>query len=168
MAQMTYTENGEWWAEMFLVGTKPELEAGFLRSGRRFRSGKWRKIVGGRWTPSLFEESEYEYETWLDEGSYDEEEYYSLISEGVEESKESMETLRYIRNYTTPRVSPEVRSRASSPERAINIDSASTMNSVEESPPPLNYSLENPDANLMAGADIRLPTFNGNGAEDME
>ena len=32
---------------MFLGSTKPELEAGFLRSGRRFRSGKRRKTEEG-------------------------------------------------------------------------------------------------------------------------
>ena len=62
---------------MFLGNTEPKLEAGFLRSGRIFRSGKIRKTVGGRRTPSLFEESEYEFESWIDEGSCDEEEYYS-------------------------------------------------------------------------------------------
>ena len=33
---------------MFPGSTEPELEAGFLRSGRRFRSGKRRNTVGGR------------------------------------------------------------------------------------------------------------------------
>ena len=47
---------------MFPGSTEPELEAGFLRSGRRFSSGKRRKIVGGRWNPSLFKESGYEFE----------------------------------------------------------------------------------------------------------
>ena len=79
---------------MFPRSTKAELEIGFLRSGRRFRSGKRRKTIGGRWTPCLFEESEYEVESWLEEGSCDEDEYYSLISEGEEESKKSAETPR--------------------------------------------------------------------------
>ena len=42
---------------MFPKSTKPELEYGFLRSGRRFRSGKRRKT-----SPSLFGESEYKVE----------------------------------------------------------------------------------------------------------
>ena len=63
---------------------------------------------------------------------------------------------------------PEVRSRASSPERAINIDSARTATRVQGIPPPLNYSLENPNANSMAGVDIRLTILNGNGVEDPE
>ena len=44
---------------MFPGSTKPKLEAGFLRSGRRFRSGKRRKMEEVRRTPSLFEESEH-------------------------------------------------------------------------------------------------------------
>ena len=57
---------------IFLGSTEPELEAIFLRSGRRFRLGKRRKTVGGRQTPSLFEGSEYEVKSCLDEGSCDE------------------------------------------------------------------------------------------------
>ena len=40
------------------------------------------------------------------------------------------------------------------------------MTSAQEGTPPLNYSLNNPDAKSMVGEDIRLPTFNGNGVED--
>ena len=57
---------------MFPGSTEPKIKYGFLRSGRRFRSRKRRKTVGGRQTPSLFEESEYEVESWLEEGSCDE------------------------------------------------------------------------------------------------
>ena len=42
------------------------------------------------------------------------------------------------------------------------------MTSMQEAMPPLNLFLENLDTNLMAGADIQLHTFNGNGAEDPE
>ena len=49
---------------MFPGSTEPELEAGFLRSGRRFRFRKRRKT-----SPSLFRESDYEVESWLDDGS---------------------------------------------------------------------------------------------------
>ena len=55
---------------MFPRGTKPELEATFLRSGRRFRLGKRRKIVGGRWNPSKFEESECEVESHIKRRGY--------------------------------------------------------------------------------------------------
>ena len=63
---------------------------------------------------------------------------------------------------------PEVRSRASYPKRVVNIDSASIATSMQEGTPPLNYSSDNHDANSMVGHDIRLPTFNGNGVEDLE
>ena len=36
------------------------------------------------------------------------------------------------------------------------------------STPPLNYSSDDPAANSMTQEDIRLPTFNWNGAEDPE
>ena len=39
---------------------------------------------------------------------------------------------------------------------------------MQDNPPPLNQSSDNLNANLMAGHDIRLPTFNGNGPEDPE
>ena len=42
------------------------------------------------------------------------------------------------------------------------------MTSSQEGSPPLNPLPENPNTNSMAGADIRLPTFNGNGAKDPE
>ena len=42
---------------MFPRITEPKLEARFLWSGRRFRSGKRRKTVGAGRTPSLFEVS---------------------------------------------------------------------------------------------------------------
>ena len=106
---------------MFLGSTKPELQAGVLRSGRIFRLGKRRKTE---------------------------------------------ETPRSGHDYITPGVSPEVRSRASSPERVVNIDSASTATSAQEGTPTLNYSSNKHDANSMDGHDIWLPTFNGNGAED--
>ena len=77
-----------------------------------------------------------------------------------------METPRLGRDYIKTGVLLEVRSRASSPERIFNIDSVSIVTRVEEGTPPLNYLPDNLDANSMAGEDIRLPTFNGNGAED--
>ena len=64
---------------MFPRSANPELETGFLRSGRIFRSGKRRKTEEGRRTPSLFEESEHELQSQVYKGSCDEEEDYSLI-----------------------------------------------------------------------------------------
>ena len=79
-----------------------------------------------------------------------------------------METPISGHNYITLRVLLEVRSRASSLERVVNTDSASATTSMQGSPNSLNHPLDNPDANSMAGIDIILPTFNGNGAEDPE
>ena len=59
---------------MFPGSTDPELEVVFLRSGRRFWSGKRRKTIGGRQSPSLFRERVYEFESHLDEGYCKEEE----------------------------------------------------------------------------------------------
>ena len=148
---------------MFLGSTEPELEVGFLRSERRFRSRKIRKTVGGRQNPSLFEEIEYKFESWLEEGYCNEEKYYSSIYEGAEEFKESAKTPKSECCYTTPGASPEVRYRTSSPERIVNTNSTSVATSVEGSFPSLNYSLNITDSNSMAGEDITLPTFNGNG-----
>ena len=86
--------------------------------------------------------------------------------EGAKYSEETVESPRYGRNYITLGVSPKVRSRASSLERVVNTDSASITTSAQEKPPPLNQSSNNPGTNAMAREDIRLPTFNGNGAED--
>ena len=47
---------------MFLGSTEPGLEYGFLRSGRRFKSGKGRNMIGGRQNPILFELGEFEVE----------------------------------------------------------------------------------------------------------
>ena len=85
---------------MFLGSIELELEARFLRSGRRFRSGKRRKT-----SPSLFGESDYEVELQIDEGYCDEEEEYQLISEAAE-SEESTETPRLGHDYITPGVLP--------------------------------------------------------------
>ena len=168
MSQTTYQGNGKWLDEMFQESIEPKLEAGVLRSGRRFRSGKRRKTEEGRRAPSPFNEIEHELQSQVDEGSCDEEEDYSPILEGEKESKECEETPRSRCNYLTLGVSPEVRSRASSPERVVNTNSASTTTNAQESIPPLDHLLENLDNNAMAGVDIWLPIFNGNGAEDPE
>ena len=49
-----------------------------------------------------------------------------------------------------------------------NTDSAILVTSAREGTPPLNYELENLDANSMDATDVWLPTFNGNGMEDPE
>ena len=80
---------------MFPRSTEPELEARFLRSGRRFRSRKRRKT-----SPSLFRESDYEVESRLDE-----EEEYQTISK-AKESEEYAKTPRSICSYITLGVLP--------------------------------------------------------------
>ena len=109
--------------EMFPGRTEPELEVGVQRSGRRFSSGKRRKTKRGRWNPSLFEGRKHELCSCKDEVSYNEYEDYSLISEGVEDLEGSDETSGSEHNYITPAISPEMRSRVSSPERTSNSDS---------------------------------------------
>ena len=168
ISQANCKENGKWWADMFPGSTEPELEAGFIRSGRRFRPGKRIKTLWGRWRTILFEESKYEFESPLDEGSSKEEEYYNPISKGEKESEESMETPKSKCHYTTPGTSWEVSFITSSPERNFNTNSTSAATSVQGSTPSPNCSLNTPNANSMIGEDIRLPTFNGNGGEDPE
>ena len=59
---------------MFPGSTGAELEAGFLRSGRRFLIGKRIQTIGERRSPSLFGEREYEFGSHLDKGYCDKEE----------------------------------------------------------------------------------------------
>ena len=71
-----------------------ELESGFLRSRRRFRFGKRQKTMFERGSCSIGHEEEgYEFTSYLDEGSFDEEEVYQLISEENKESEESTKAL---------------------------------------------------------------------------
>ena len=153
---------------MFPRRTEPELEARTLRSGRIFRSGKRRKTEKGRQNPSLFEESEHELQSQVDKRYYDEEEDYSSISEGPEDPYSSDETLGSDYNYLTPAISLETRSRVSSPERTPNMDSTSPRTSAKGGTPHLNTGLEDLDANSMPTTDVWLPTFNGNGTEDLK
>ena len=67
---------------MFPGSTKPELEAGVLRIGRKFRSGKRQKTEGGRKNPILFIESEHKLQSQVDEVYFDKKEDYSSIFKG--------------------------------------------------------------------------------------
>ena len=109
---------------MFPESSEDVLDTIFLRSRKGFRSGKTRKVTRGKRAYSLPREGEYGCESHLDEGSYDEEEEYSSISER-EESKDSTETPRTGRDYDIPRRSHEVRPRISSPEPLLNTSSPS-------------------------------------------
>ena len=57
---------------MFQGSSEDELDTIFLRSGRRFRSGKRRKVEEGRRAYILPREGEYGCDSHLDEGSCDE------------------------------------------------------------------------------------------------
>ena len=75
---------------MFLGDSGTEVEPVFLISRRRFISNKRRKTLSERGTCSTDREEEgYEFASYLDEGSCDEEEEYQLIYEGDKESEES-------------------------------------------------------------------------------
>ena len=58
---------------MFPRDSGDELEAGYLRSGRRFRSGKRRNTITGRGSCSTTGGEEYELASHLKKGSCDEE-----------------------------------------------------------------------------------------------
>ena len=104
----------------------------------------------------------------LDEGSCNEEEEYNTISEGEEESEESVETPKSEHNYTMLLASLEVIYRTSSPTRIVDTRSTSSATSAQGIPPSLNCSLNNPDTDSMASTNIRLLALNGNGVEDTE
>ena len=78
---------------MFSGSSEDELDTGFLRSEKRFWSGKRRKVTRGKRAYSLPREGEYGWESHLNEGSCDEEEDYRPISER-EEWEESAEMPR--------------------------------------------------------------------------
>ena len=100
---------------MFPVSLEDDLDAGFLRSRRRFWSGKRRKVAGGRRAYSLPREGEYGCESYLDKGSCNKEEEYSPIFERAE-LEEFAKTPRTRRDYDILGRSPQVRPRSSSPE----------------------------------------------------
>ena len=157
---------------MFPGSSEDELGTGFLRSGRRFQSGKRRKVIGGRRAYSFPREGEYGCESYLDEGSCDEEEEYILVSER-EETGGSTESPRIGCDYSIPERSPREIPRSPSPEPLVNTSSPSVETGTQANPSmiPLNLvnprnPVNNPRATLMVGTDVRLPTFNGNGTED--
>ena len=69
---------------MFPGDSGTELDVGYLRSGRIFRSGKRRKTVIGRGSCNMSRGEDYELMSHFDEGSCDEEEEYQSIFEGEE------------------------------------------------------------------------------------
>ena len=159
---------------MFQGSSEDELDVWFLRIGRRFRSRKRRKVAGGRRAYSLLREGEYGWESHLNEGSCDEEEEYSLISKR-EKSWESAELPRIGRDYNILERSPKVRPRSFLPEPLVNTSSPSEgtgaqgiPSTIPVNPVHMGNPVNNPRSTLMAGTNVRLPTFSGNGMEDPE
>ena len=89
-----------------------------------------------------------------------------------EESEESTRMLRIGRDYDSPRRSPEARPGSPSPEKLVNTSIQSFETSAKRIPSVIQVNLgnlvNNPSSTLMAGIDVRLPTFSGNGTEDPE
>ena len=78
-------------------------------------------------------------------------------------------------DYNIPGISVEVRPRSSSPKHYVNINGPSVRIGAQGIPSvtpvnPVNPGtpVNNPNATLIVGTDVRLPTFNGNGTEDLE
>ena len=78
------------------------------------------------------EEEGYEFASYLDEGSCDEEEEYQPISEGDKESEESTEAPEQERAYNLPTVL-ELRSRDLSPSNSVNTSTINTVNNKQGS-----------------------------------
>ena len=89
---------------MFPGDSGTALEGGCLRSGRRFRSGKIRRIVTrrGSWSTTIGED--YELMSQFDGGSCDEEEEYQPILKGKKVKKKP-----HIQNMNTTHLQIRVR-----------------------------------------------------------
>ena len=74
---------------MFPRDRRTELEVGYLRSGRIFRSGKRRKVVTQRGSCSMNRGEGYNISLHVDEVPCGREEEYQLISKGEDEYEES-------------------------------------------------------------------------------
>ena len=75
---------------MFYGNSENELESGFLRSGKIFRSRKRRRNATRRGSCSETIGEEYELVSYLDRGYCNEEEEYQLISQEVEEEEKAL------------------------------------------------------------------------------
>ena len=158
---------------MFPRESGTELKSGFLRRGRRFRFGKRRKSLFRRGSCSTEQEEEgYKFTSYLDEGSFNEEEVYQLISEENKESEESTKALEPEHVLNSPMV-PEVRTREPYPSISVNTSSTNAVNRGQGSLTsphfvPTIHAVNTVPVNPMAGTDIKFPIFNGNGLEDPE
>ena len=105
----------------------------------------------------------------MDEGSCDEEEEYHLIFEGDKESEELNEAPDRECGYKSPttlHTSPKVRYRDLSPSEFVYTSSTNAVNSGQICLNSQNFVSTVPTTNTMAGDDIKLPIFNGNGLEE--
>ena len=66
----------------------------------------------------------------------------------------------------TPRTSPEVRSRNTLPSGFSNHNNSNSGNSSQGNSTSGTCYLAIPKVHIIAGSDIKLPIFNGNGLED--
>ena len=101
-----------------------------------------------------------------DSGSCDEEEEYKPISKREEEEAEAPDPEYEYGTLTTPCTSPQVRYINSSPSGFVNTTNNNSGNSGQGSPTSQTFCPSITGVNIMAGNDIKLPIFNGNGLED--
>ena len=150
---------------MFPGDSETNLEGGHLRSGRRFWSGKRRRNVTRRGSCSMTRGEVYELTSHFEGGSCDEEDEYQPISKREEEEEEAPNPEYEYGTPTTLHTSLKVRSRNSSHSGFSNISNNNCGNSGQGSPfSQTSYPIV-PRTNIMAGNDIKLPIFNGNGLE---
>ena len=119
-----------------------EVEASYLKSGRRFRSGKRRKNFTGRESCSTTRIGDYELASHSDEGSCDKEEEYQPIFKGDKELEELTETPERERGYnlpTSPHTSLEIIYRDLSSSEFVNTSSTNTVNSGKRIPSSQNF-----------------------------
>ena len=93
---------------------------------------------------------------------------YQLISEENKESEESTKALEPEHVLNSPMV-PEVSTREPYPSISVNTSSTNAINRGQRSLTSPHFVPTNKvPINPMAGIEIKLPIFNGNGLEDQE
>ena len=152
---------------MFSGNLEIKLESGHLRSGKIFLLGKRRRIATSGGSCSATEGEDYELLLHIDGGSCNEEEEYQLIFEEAEE-EEAQDPGKYYDIPMNPCTSPQVISRNTSPSGFDNSTNNSSGTSSHGTPTSRIFNSIVPRVNIMAGNDIKLQIFNGNGLEDLE
>ena len=138
-----------------------------MRSGRRFWLGKRRRTTTRRGCCSENEREDYELDSHLDEGSSDKEEEYQLIFEEEKEEEAPYPNQDY-NILVTPRTSPDVRSRNTSPNGFANQTDNNSGNNSKVTPIGGIFNSTIRRVNKMVGNDLKLPIFNKNGLEKPE